>query len=187
MSRILRSVARTGLVLTVLCPGMSTVAETVLGIDPTIAVLGGAAFALLYALLAGFWGVVITDVVQFCLAMAGSIILAVIAVDRIGGIAELKARLAASPLVSADTTAFIPGGGFGLESNFFKFLGHFAGVFRLELHSNPSPSTTSFTSSPLGPGFANVFGAAAMSRFFTFANSASPARFFHSFGSRLTS
>ena len=102
--------------------GMATVAETVLGIDPVYAVLGGAAFALLYALLAGFWGVVITDVVQFCLAMAGSITLAVIAVSRIGGITELKARLAASPLVSADTTAFIPGGDLGLDSNFFKFL-----------------------------------------------------------------
>ncbi len=102
--------------------GMATVAETVLGIDPTWAVVGGAAFALTYALMAGFWGVVITDVLQFCLAMAGSIALAVIAVGRIGGIGELKARLTESPLVNADTTALIPGGGFGLESNFVKFL-----------------------------------------------------------------
>jgi Na+/proline symporter len=61
-------------------------------------------------------------VVQFCLAMAGSIALAVIAVGRLGGIAELKARLADSPLVTADTTAFVPGGGLGLESDFTKFL-----------------------------------------------------------------
>ncbi|HPF71944.1 MAG TPA: sodium:proline symporter, partial [Candidatus Krumholzibacteria bacterium] len=50
--------------------GMATVAEAVLGIDPVPAVLGGAALALSYALLAGFWGVVITDVIQFALAMA---------------------------------------------------------------------------------------------------------------------
>jgi SSS family solute:Na+ symporter len=102
--------------------GMATVAEMVLGIDPLWAVLGGAAFALLYALMAGFWGVVVTDVVQFVLAMAGSIALAVIAVSRVGGIAELKARIATSPLASADTLALVPGVGLGLESNFFKFL-----------------------------------------------------------------
>ncbi len=102
--------------------GMATVAQTVLGIDPTVAVLAGAAFALFYALLAGFWGVVVTDVAQFALAMAGSIVLAALAVARIGGLGELKARLAESPLVHGDTLAFIPGGGLGLEDNFFRFL-----------------------------------------------------------------
>ena len=102
--------------------GMATVAETVLGIDPTVAVLAGAAFALVYALLAGFWGVVITDVVQFVLAMVGSITLAVVAVNRVGGLGELMTQLAALPETMRDTVAFIPGGGVGLESNLFKFL-----------------------------------------------------------------
>jgi len=102
--------------------GMATVAETVLGIDPTVAVLGGATFALAYALLAGFWGVVVTDVVQFVLAMFGSITLAVVAVGEVGGLAALQSKLAALPQVTADTTALVPGGGLGLESNFFKFL-----------------------------------------------------------------
>jgi len=102
--------------------GMATVAETVLGIDPTVAVLAGAAFALAYALLAGFWGVVITDVIQFALAMTGSIILATVAIDRVGGIDALRSELAASPLATADTTALIPGGGLGLEDNLFRFL-----------------------------------------------------------------
>lgn len=102
--------------------GMATVAETVLGIDPTLAVLGGAAFALAYALLAGFWGVVVTDVVQFVLAMFGSITLAVVAVGKVGGLAALQTKLAALPQVTADTTALVPGGGLSLESNFFKFL-----------------------------------------------------------------
>jgi SSS family transporter len=102
--------------------GMATVAETVLGIDPTLAVLAGAGFALAYALLAGFWGVVITDVAQFVLAMAGSITLAVVAVDRVGGLDQLLSSLAALPEASADTIALIPGGDLGLESNVFKFL-----------------------------------------------------------------
>jgi len=102
--------------------GMGTVAEAVLGIDPNVAVIGGAALALSYALLAGFWGVVITDVIQFGLAMAGSISVAVLAVRHVGGISQLKDRLTESPLFGENTLAFIPGGGLGFESDFFKFL-----------------------------------------------------------------
>ena len=50
--------------------GMGTVAETVMGLDPNVAVIGGAALALSYALLAGFWGVVITDVIDSRLELA---------------------------------------------------------------------------------------------------------------------
>jgi len=50
--------------------------------------------AVVYTVLSGFWGVVMTDFVQFLLAMAGAIALAVIALSDIGGIAELKLRLA---------------------------------------------------------------------------------------------
>ena len=48
-----------------------------------------------YSSMAGLWGVSVTDVLQFVLAMAGSIILAVIAlqIPEIGGIAGLKAQL----------------------------------------------------------------------------------------------
>jgi Na+/proline symporter len=49
--------------------------------------------AVVYTVLSGFWGVVMTDFVQFLLAMAGSITLAVIALSDIGGIGELKLRL----------------------------------------------------------------------------------------------
>ncbi len=102
--------------------GMATVAESVLGIDPMLAVVGGAALALSYALMAGFWGVVITDVLQFALAMAGSITVAVLAVNKAGGIAEVKERLFDSPLVDANTLAFVPGGGLGWDSDLFRFL-----------------------------------------------------------------
>jgi SSS family solute:Na+ symporter len=102
--------------------GMATVAEIVLGVDPEKAVLIGAALALSYAMLAGFWGVVVTDVIQFGLAMAGSITVAVAAVHRLGGMSALRERLSASPLFTKETLAFIPGGGLGLDSDFFKFL-----------------------------------------------------------------
>jgi Na+/proline symporter len=50
--------------------------------------------AVVYTVMSGFWGVAMTDFVQFLLAMAGAIALAVIAVGNIGGVGELKARLA---------------------------------------------------------------------------------------------
>ncbi len=102
--------------------GMGTVAEAVLGIDQQLAVIVGASLALSYALLAGFWGVVITDVIQFVLAMIGSISVAVLAVEHAGGISELKTAIVDSPLFSENTMAMIPGGGLGWESDFSKFL-----------------------------------------------------------------
>ncbi len=47
----------------------------------------------LYATLSGMWGVAITDVIQFVLAMVGCIALAVIAVDEIGGVDLLRERV----------------------------------------------------------------------------------------------
>ena len=49
--------------------------------------------AVVYALLSGFWGVVITDLVQFVIAMVGSIALAVIALNHVGGIDGLTEKL----------------------------------------------------------------------------------------------
>jgi SSS family transporter len=102
--------------------GLGTVAEAVLGVDGNTAIIVGAALALSYALLAGFWGVVITDVVQFVLAMVGSISVAVLAVRHVGGVAELKTQLLAAPGFRENTMAFIPSGGWSLESDFIKFL-----------------------------------------------------------------
>lgn len=48
----------------------------------------------IYSILSGFWGVVVTDAVQFVIAMAGSIALAVFAVNAVGGLDNLKLRLA---------------------------------------------------------------------------------------------
>jgi SSS family solute:Na+ symporter len=102
--------------------GLGTVAESVLGVDQQLAIILGAGVALAYALLAGFWGVVVTDVIQFGLAMAGSISVAVMAVRHVGGVAEMKARLAGVELFNANTLAFIPGGGLSWDSDFVRFL-----------------------------------------------------------------
>lgn len=48
---------------------------------------------LVYAVLSGLWGVVMTDLFQFAWAMAGAVVLAAFAVDAVGGMGPLLARL----------------------------------------------------------------------------------------------
>ncbi len=57
-------------------------------------VIGLLAVTGIYSVLSGLWGVAVTDVVQFVLAMGGCIALAWVAVDHVGGIAALQERTA---------------------------------------------------------------------------------------------
>lgn len=58
-----------------------------------LVVMGCLLIAGIYCALSGFWGVVMTDLVQFGMAMVGSIALAGIAIHKVGGIDTLKAKL----------------------------------------------------------------------------------------------
>jgi Na+/proline symporter len=53
------------------------------------------AFVAIYSALAGLWGVAVTDVLQFLIAMTGSLVLAIVVLrlPQIGGIAGLKSQL----------------------------------------------------------------------------------------------
>ena len=51
------------------------------------------ALASLYASMAGLWGVVVTDLLQFVVAMGGAVLLAVKVLQAEGGLAALRARL----------------------------------------------------------------------------------------------
>jgi solute:Na+ symporter, SSS family len=69
-------------------------------------------FVAVYSAISGLWGVSVTDTFQFVIAMGGSIILAIIALDHVGGISGLKESLAHSqwvfdylPVVGSDSTA----------------------------------------------------------------------------------
>lgn len=66
------------------------------GIDADLkllSVIGVSLLVLLYAGLAGLWGVVATDFFQFVLALIGAIVVAVSALDRIGGMRQLIPRV----------------------------------------------------------------------------------------------
>ncbi len=80
-----------------------------LGVDATWVVLGVLGLvALLYSALSGLYGVVYTDIIQFALAMIGSIGLAVIAyVDASSG-DGMMARLAAAPDFKETLLHFVP-------------------------------------------------------------------------------
>ncbi len=56
------------------------------------------ALALLYATTSGLWGVVVTDFIEFIVALGGAVLLAVLAVRKAGGVQGLRQGLAASPL-----------------------------------------------------------------------------------------
>ena len=70
--------------------------------DENLIAWGLAGIALTYAVLAGFWGVVATDFLQFWVAIAGTVIFAFIAADRVGGVE------AVAQAVSSDSLAFFP-------------------------------------------------------------------------------
>jgi len=90
---------------------MASIAAVMLDIDKWTAVWVCVFIALIYALLSGFWGVVVTDLVQFFIAMGGSIILAVIAVNNVGGLESLMDQLKGLTQSNPDyknTLKFIP-------------------------------------------------------------------------------
>ena len=72
---------------------MLKILDVVLGIDPVPAFIAMFVVTMGYSMLGGLWGVVVTDFFQFFIAMAGSIVLAVFAVNAVGGMDGLVARL----------------------------------------------------------------------------------------------
>jgi SSS family solute:Na+ symporter len=73
--------------------GMAKVLSGTLGLAKWQALALCLGITFLYSILSGFWGVVVTDAVQFVIAMAGSIVLAIFAVRAVGGIEALKTGL----------------------------------------------------------------------------------------------
>jgi SSS family solute:Na+ symporter len=64
-----------------------------------------------YSILAGLWGVVVTDLFQFVLAICGAVILAVFAVGAVGGITGMQVGLADSFGSADQALSFLPARG----------------------------------------------------------------------------
>ena len=83
--------------------GMAKVLSGTLGLVKWEALGFCLGITFVYSVLSGLWGVVVTDAVQFLIAMFGSITLAWFAVDAVGGLEALKAGLAtATPAGSTE-------------------------------------------------------------------------------------
>ena len=84
-----------------------------------------------YSALSGLWGVAVTDAFQFCLAMIGCIILAIIVLNQpqVGGIAGLQEKLPDwafqfTPQITSDTAVSDVGGALAITvSAFLAFIG----------------------------------------------------------------
>jgi len=93
---------------------MVKILETTLGVDKRGAMLVIIAillFTAFYTTISGLWGVLVTDLFQFVLKMGMVILLAILAVNAVGGIDALKAKITAMDAVSGQTgsrLAFFP-------------------------------------------------------------------------------
>lgn len=76
---------------------MAAVVTTMMPINQWVAIVACIVVALIYAVLSGFYGVVATDMVQFVIAIGGSIYLAILAVTKIGGMDVLKQKIMDHP------------------------------------------------------------------------------------------
>ena len=95
---------------------MLKILQLVLGLGPDSSgwlLAGLFAITVAYTLASGLWGVILTDVVQFALALLGAVFLAVVAVNAEGGLSGLLTALIVEqgPLAARDTTALAPAGG----------------------------------------------------------------------------
>ncbi|HEX5386257.1 MAG TPA: sodium:solute symporter family protein [Gemmatimonadales bacterium] len=73
---------------------MVTILEITLHVNPWAAALALFALTAIYSTLSGLWGVIVTDAFQFCVAMGGTILLAVLAVNSVGGLDVLVTKSA---------------------------------------------------------------------------------------------
>jgi len=82
---------------------------TILGMRADVfTVLALFAIAVTYTALSGLWGVVVTDVLQFAMAMGGSIYLAVATWSRLGGLDGILSRLPDSGFNAVEVLRILP-------------------------------------------------------------------------------
>ncbi|MCA8960635.1 MAG: Na+:solute symporter [Planctomycetes bacterium] len=113
-ARLLRGflgVLHAGVMNTMVLNWVIVAAKKILGvvfeIDDTAAVAIACGIAMSYSLLSGFWGVVITDLVQFAIAVTGAVCLATICWSDVGGIEAVRHVVEVDPKLG-QTLSFLP-------------------------------------------------------------------------------
>jgi Na+/proline symporter len=90
---------------------MLQILRVVLGINPVSAFILMFAVTMIYSVFSGLWGVVVTDFIQFVIAMGGSIVLAWYAVRAVGGLDGLVSRLPEHYGTVDNALSFFPAAG----------------------------------------------------------------------------
>jgi Na+/proline symporter len=92
---------------------MVKILQITLGLDKRgaiMVVIGMLVFTAFYTAISGLWGVLVTDLFQFALKMGMVIVLAILAVNAVGGIDQLKTKIGAMDAAtgSGSRLAFFP-------------------------------------------------------------------------------
>lgn len=72
---------------------MAKIMDVTLGWGKWESIIISSGVTIAYSVLSGYWGVVLTDFLQFIIAMVGAVVLAVVAVTKAGGIDVIKTQL----------------------------------------------------------------------------------------------
>lgn len=86
--------------------GMAKVMSGMLGVPKWTALIVCLLVTFVYTVVSGYWGLAATDGIQYLFEMGGAIVLAVIALDAVGGIEVLKAKLGATHPAGAGGATF---------------------------------------------------------------------------------
>lgn len=103
--------------------GLAKVMQETTGWGKPEAILFCMALTILYSCLSGYWGVILTDLFQFVLAMGGAILLAIYAVNACGGMDVIVEKLAHTGKLQFIPPASGTNPGEVLNSPFGWFLG----------------------------------------------------------------
>lgn len=87
---------------------MVKICEVILGWPKILSIAVMALIALAYTMMSGFWGVVMTDLLQFVIAMAGCFVLAGIVLWDLGGPAGMVERIQATDAFNPEVFSFVP-------------------------------------------------------------------------------
>jgi len=80
--------------------GMTKVLQETTGFNRESIIVSCVVLGTVYTSISGLWGVVLTDLLQFLLAMIGAVVLAVAAVQAVGGLQALSAQLHETPALA---------------------------------------------------------------------------------------
>jgi Na+/proline symporter len=103
--------------------GMTKVLQETTGVPREGAVIASVVLGAAYTSIAGLWGVILTDAFQFIWAMIGAVILAVFAVQAVGGLGALSSRLQGTPWLDVIPPAQADAAGGWVASPFGWLLG----------------------------------------------------------------